>query len=290
MCLSYIYKIKNKNSGEFYIGKRYTNRYSNFSDDPYMGSGKWIRDEKHNNVNFIHEYEKVLVEYCSIDDLNDREMYHIKKNISHSLNRNKTLGGDGFSVGELNPKFKTEICVWKNILTDEIFEGNINAFYTKFGLSISHTLAVFNGEISYVKGWCCISVDGFERNDNIEIRNHGRVYEWLNCNGEKFSGTQNEFRQYSGIDRATITKLTKNKVESKGWVCYNVFNSIVEIKSVLDRSNHKTYSWVNKDTGVTFYGNAYDLSKEYDLNVRRIQDVVKNRRKSYKKWFIKCDG
>lgn len=86
----YIYKITNLVNGKVYIGQH--KDYSKIVDN-YLGSGSIIKSaiKKYGKENF----EKKILEYCTNDNVNDREIYWIKKYNSLVPNGyNITKGGD----------------------------------------------------------------------------------------------------------------------------------------------------------------------------------------------------
>jgi group I intron endonuclease len=83
-----IYKTTNKINNKFYIGK---DKYNN---PKYIGSGIKLKNaiKKYGKCNF----EKEILEYCdSSQELNEREIYWIKKLDAIKCGYNMTDGGDG---------------------------------------------------------------------------------------------------------------------------------------------------------------------------------------------------
>ena len=90
MRVFYIYKITNILNSKSYIGKHVSNRL----DDPYFGSGIAIKKaiKKYGKHNFI----KDILEICSdMNNLSEREIFHIENEGTFSKGYNLTRGGDG---------------------------------------------------------------------------------------------------------------------------------------------------------------------------------------------------
>ena len=68
MTIHYCYRTTNSTTGDFYIGKRSTKRYSNWFDDPYLGSGIHINRaiKKYGKENF----QKVILCYAETKEEN----------------------------------------------------------------------------------------------------------------------------------------------------------------------------------------------------------------------------
>jgi group I intron endonuclease len=98
---SYIYKITNLINNKIYIGQRITN--NNILEDNYFGSGKLIKRaiEKYGLENFSKE----ILEICSRESINEREIFWIKENKSmdFSIGYNIAKGGNGGDLLTNNP-------------------------------------------------------------------------------------------------------------------------------------------------------------------------------------------
>lgn len=99
---AYIYKIINKVNNKIYIGQtsrtvreRYNEHLSSaFSKNLDQPLYRAMRKYGKNN------FEVVTIEECSLEDINDREIYYIDKYNSYNNGYNATLGGDGKPVND----------------------------------------------------------------------------------------------------------------------------------------------------------------------------------------------
>lgn len=93
----YIYLIRNKINNKIYIGKRKCPINKTPITDPYMGSGKIIRDaiKKYGIENF--EKEVLFDNIVDVKSLNILEIETIKKysSTNKKIGYNRTIGGDG---------------------------------------------------------------------------------------------------------------------------------------------------------------------------------------------------
>lgn len=105
-----IYKITNKISGRFYIGKS-NNIERRFSE--HKSPNEWVRNPNKNMyldmIRYgLNNFEFEIIEECSEKDLNERERYWIDKLDAYwgDLGYNGTEGGDGHSPGTGHPNHK----------------------------------------------------------------------------------------------------------------------------------------------------------------------------------------
>lgn len=85
----YIYKITNKLNGKIYVGQHKVIKKESLNR--YLGSGTLIKlaIKKYGKENFIKE----ILEYCTKDNVSEREIYWIKKLNARNNNYNISIGG-----------------------------------------------------------------------------------------------------------------------------------------------------------------------------------------------------
>lgn len=85
----FIYETRCKKTGKFYRGKHSTDDL----DDGYIGSGVWItRGQRKNGRD---QYERTILEFCSEENLSDREIALIAEVYDDPNCMNLTEGGIG---------------------------------------------------------------------------------------------------------------------------------------------------------------------------------------------------
>jgi hypothetical protein len=94
----FIYKTTSK-SGKYYIGRHSTKNIN----DKYFGSGKWVRSIKDKT-----ELTREILEFCSEEELKDREQNYLNENVGKLNCMNFNLSPVGFSTGKLNPAHNPE--------------------------------------------------------------------------------------------------------------------------------------------------------------------------------------
>lgn len=98
--MAYIYKITNKINGNIYIGQTIQTLTQRWCNHVYAALTEGHKDYTcplHNAIRKYGEenFEKIILEECSIEELNDREKYWIQYYNSYNNGYNATLGGDG---------------------------------------------------------------------------------------------------------------------------------------------------------------------------------------------------
>ena len=159
----YIYKITNKINGKIYIGQH--KHLENEKFDQYMGSGKLIKDaiSKYGIDNFTKE----ILEECTKENVNEREIYWIDKLKARENNYNISAGG-----GQGDSTLGTQVYNnGKNLkyikigdpIPNGYVKGSIKGFHTRKGrLSRSKLLKGQNkNRIPWNKG---------KHNDNEKVR------------------------------------------------------------------------------------------------------------------------
>lgn len=96
--LYYIYMTINTINDKRYVGQRHTTR--EWDGDDYLGSGVLLKKaiKKYGKENF----KKIILEYCTKENLNEREIFWIKTMNSRNLDigYNLSIGGSGGSGKE----------------------------------------------------------------------------------------------------------------------------------------------------------------------------------------------
>jgi group I intron endonuclease len=99
----YIYKTTNLVTGKIYVGQRFS--CVDPSLDEYLGSGVVLAKsiKKHGKVNF----KKEVLEFCTKENLNEREIFWIKELDARNpkIGYNLNVGGDGVGRGEDSPQW-----------------------------------------------------------------------------------------------------------------------------------------------------------------------------------------
>lgn len=97
----YIYKITNNINGKIYVGKHIDKTEIGFDD--YMGSGIMIT--KAQKKYGIDKFKKEILEECSLDELDNKEIYWIQKlnSSNREIGYNIASGGEGGDTLSNNP-------------------------------------------------------------------------------------------------------------------------------------------------------------------------------------------
>ena len=95
----FIYKVTSE-SGKYYIGRHSTKKLN----DGYVGSGKWVKSLK-DKISLKRE----IIEFCSEDNIKDREEYYLMENVGKENCMNFNLSSEGFSFGKLTPSHDKNI-------------------------------------------------------------------------------------------------------------------------------------------------------------------------------------
>ena len=97
----YIYKITNMINGKIYVGKHIDKSEIGFDD--YMGSGIMII--KAQKKYGIDKFKKEILEECSLDELDNKEIYWIQKlnSSNREIGYNIASGGEGGDTLSNNP-------------------------------------------------------------------------------------------------------------------------------------------------------------------------------------------
>lgn len=210
--IHYIYKTTNISTGEFYIGKRSTKKYSNGNEDPYVGSGIWILNMNKEEKNSLKK--KVLL-YCeNVKILNECEIKTVKEYYNDPLNKNISLGGDGASPGKYNCRYLNNKTHWYNL------SNGSDGFYTQqeiieiSGMSSQSINGVLKGRHKRSGDWIL-----YEYKDMKVDNTKNKKIKWKNIlTQEEYEGSQKSFCKKYGISLAMACMIVSGKRKSKeGW-------------------------------------------------------------------------
>lgn len=287
----YIYKIQNITTGEYYIGQR-SSKYRTFDEDPYMGSGNWIKSQVLTQrspsfatvKNLPSHFVKILLEYTTAEMINEKEKFYIGDLwLNDHLCKNECAGGIGIQYGVKNGAFDNTLYKWEN--SEGIIEHMTQYdFRNKYAFSQPAISALANGSIISHKKWFLYE----NREKYFEIskprgRKHEK-YEWKHENGKIEYSTIFEISKKYNLPKGKASAIVNGRqISCQGWYIdeqkfYNRKNFGV--------INENLYEWVNID-GSNEYMNGNDLCKKYNLEVSPICRVIKNLKRSYKGWSIK---
>ena len=201
MTIHYCYKTTNTITGDFYIGKRTTKRYSNWYADPYLGSGLHLNRaiKKHGKENFHKvilcyaetKKENAANEKLFLGDLWERDFcYNLKAGGEGGSKKGRTRSKEAKKKMSEAMKGKKHTAETKNKLS-EAKKGKNNPMYGK--KQSEHTIrkrseankkpiVQYNKNGEFIKEW----PSGKDATDGL------------------------------GIDPSSITRACKGKVKSAG--------------------------------------------------------------------------
>lgn len=274
----YVYKIKNINTGQYYIGKRET--IVDVFEDAYMGSGTWIRKcakefkklkklpPKATTRNLPFFFVKDIILICNTRELVFNMENELIGNLWYTdpLCMNKCPGGNGGSIREYNldhTKYhfydldkKLEFYATKRDL--KIMYPSIKPYRL-----INGTLASSSNVVMYENRNALVGYEilrNKQKDDNIY-----HFYD-LDSNLEMIC-TKKDISEKYNISITEITKLVEGK--------YNFYNSIVMIENKDNGKKSKN----NGKNNVNFDSTLYDF---FDTNTKQEFKCTKNElRKTY---------
>ena len=140
---------------------------------------------------------------------------------------------------------------------------------------------------------------GYRHTDTEKLRrsleNPGRdykIYTFKNINGDSFTGTRVDFRNYSNLSRVRIGNLINRKTKfSNGWYEITAAPFVLNEKGAPKRNENRRSKSIYNFVHPAFGGEkctCYDLIQKYNLDDSKIYSVVKGKRKHHKGWFIDC--
>lgn len=248
-----IYKITNLNNGKVYIGKskNLENRWKQ-----HVKKMKFSEQEKwHNQLYFdmhdigIDNFSFEIIEECSVDKLNDKEIYWIKYYNSQENGYNIVSGGN--YSGKLSPndvEYIIQLLYEKILSIDEIAD-----IYNVSGA----TIRSINRGSEFYKDNIQYPIRTYEDNFNIHLMNHNIIKSKNYNNGEYFCP----------ICGKEITN-TANMCRE----CYNIRQ-----RKVKDRPSKEELSELIKTKSFVEVGKMYGVSdnsvrhwcKSYNLPYRK---------------------
>ena len=290
--ICYVYKIIDVDTGKYYIGKRITASYENYEADPYMGSGIWIRNysKEYNNLKRLphkvyknqlpNNIEKHLIEYCSHDNLSNREEYYIgDKWVCDNLCMNMSPGGIG-CVGSENRSYDNTIYEWKHI-SGEKYVGTKRDFYMKYGLSQTAVYNVANGKNISVKGWY-IDEERYSTANKTHNRTDDTLYEWKHKDGRVEIATKHQMETKYNLTKGKASAVANGtQISVNGWYVDDEKYNKRKTKPYDDT----IYDWY-KVNGKCETMTRRGLVEKYCLDTSAINNVIKGKRKSHKGWIL----
>lgn len=208
-----VYKTINLLNNKIYVGKHSTHNIN----DGYYGSGKLIKQSIKKNG--IENFKVEILEYCTKDSLDEREIFWINKLNSRDLTigYNLNSGGTGFSCGDENPMRKNKELLKKHSnrmkIDNPMMDNNIAK---KVGDSLKGKLAGKNNPM-YGKrlGGSKNGFYGKSHSDETKsklrkIHGHSVIVDGVEYD------SMNVARKELGIDRGTVY----NRCKSEKWPTY----------------------------------------------------------------------
>lgn len=300
----YVYKITNIISGDFYIGKRYTTKYNDIKDDPYMGSGNWIKNSKiHYGDKFLELHIKELICHCKdIKDLNEKEIYHISlyRNIDTRC-KNISLGGEYVNVGKDNTKYDHKIYKWVNGRTLEILSLTKNDMQQYLNVSHQQISKVANGKQLSIKGWYVDTVDNkllrSSRIGNYNSNIDNTIYRFGNIHTNVIEElSQYDMRIKYNIPQSSMSSglISRNNKTIHGWYCCGPIEELwYDEISLTDKYGNNNpnadktlYKWINKSTNEKCILTKSDMAIKINASSQSVGKVANGKAKTIKKWSI----
>lgn len=147
-------------------------------------------------------------------DRHHRVVYGIARRRHAEIERGK----DGLKGAE-NGNYNPEVLRWRNLDTGERRKATLHEMWVEFGGNRgawTQAATTGSGKPS-ARGWAID--DGIAR----QRSNKGRVFDFVNRDGRRFSGTQGEFCQHAGISLAGGSRVVRQQsVTACGWRLFGV--------------------------------------------------------------------
>lgn len=232
-----IYKIQNKINGKMYIGQS-NDIERRFKEHQTKGASSRIpldiAIQKYGKDNFTYE----VVETTTLDKLNEREQYWIKKYNSIEEGYNCSEGGDQQSIGENNGRAKLtekDVIKIRQAYANHEKQRDVYENY-KDKISFGYFQNVWQG-----RSWTYIMPEVFtEENKNYYI------YE--NSNGEKGASSQFTDEEVIEVRKRYVNESAKQIYEDyKDRVKYQTFQAMLwgRTYKTLPIYKKKEKKWIN---------------------------------------------
>ena len=241
-----IYKFTNKLTGESYIGqstnirKRYINHRCTYKVDKATGMAK-------ENTYFHHmldyygfdNFDFEVIEECSKDELNDKEMYYISKfNTLYPNGYNRTNGGNDVVYQKINDKMLKDI--YADLENNELTQNQIAE---KYGL---HFTTISQINLGYSR---------IDKNRKYPIRKVELQKYYCKCCGEQlFEKTKTGFCQK--CYQKNKTSYIPCKDELYNLLLQKSFSSVARLFGVTDNAVRKWCDKYNIPRHSSYYRNV----------------------------------
>lgn len=214
----------------------------------YVGKGRGKRmDSAANRNKYWHNTvaKHGILAIKIFDGLSEPDAYQIEIETIRSFSErgeslcNMTNGGDGFrggshSVearrkisdrisGKSNANHNPDIHTFIHDKNGQSFTGTQFDMWERFGHCRSGITMLVKGKVSTFKGWrlsTTTEIAGRRKGSDSHAFNASK-YTFRQCSSEEeFTGTQQDFRAYSGISHSEVSAICKGKRRiAKGWQC-----------------------------------------------------------------------
>lgn len=116
-------------------------------------------------------------------------------------------------IGGENPLFNSTLFRWWNYRTEVIEEATLYDMHIKYGGSRAAWTSVISGEKPSNFGWM-----PEDRRDDHRRSEKGKRFSFVNRDGRTFSGTQNDFSKFIGLNAASCSRIVRRaSVTECGW-------------------------------------------------------------------------